>query len=207
MALWSIMAAPLLMGNDLRNLDPAMKAILQAKEVIAIDQDPLGIQGRRVEHNTTGSGYFFGDVWTKLLANDDLAVLLWNRCDYGTPRVMAANWTLLGLDAGKRMKVRVPLHSSNLIFVLGFRFYAELGDAAGIDIAPPQLWLDNHPAKSSAFADVRVFDDVCAFDDVICFTAIQVRDLYAEKDLGVFQDKVSLGVDIWDVAMLRMSPA
>ena len=89
MALWSVMAAPLLMGNDLRNLDPAMKAILQAKEVIAIDQDPLGIQGKRVEHNTTGSGYLFGDVWTKPLANGDLAVLLWNRCDYGTPRARA----------------------------------------------------------------------------------------------------------------------
>jgi len=36
MALWSIMAAPLLMGNDLRNLDPKMKSILLAKEVIAV---------------------------------------------------------------------------------------------------------------------------------------------------------------------------
>ena len=37
-ALWCIMAAPLYMGNDLRNLDPEMKAILLSKEVIAIDQ-------------------------------------------------------------------------------------------------------------------------------------------------------------------------
>ena len=47
MGLWSIMAAPLLMGNDLRNLDPKMKQILTAKEVIAVDQDILGKQGKR----------------------------------------------------------------------------------------------------------------------------------------------------------------
>eukprot|EP00729_Bicosta_minor_P022855 gene22855-22877_t len=76
-ALWSIMAAPLLMGNDLRNLEPEMKAVLQSKEVIAVDQDVLGIQGRRLEHNSSGppqhsNGYTLGDVWSKPLSNGDL---------------------------------------------------------------------------------------------------------------------------------------
>nr|XP_020478003.1 alpha-N-acetylgalactosaminidase-like [Monopterus albus] len=48
MALWAIMAAPLIMSNDLRNLDNRARAILQNKVVIAINQDPLGIQGRRL---------------------------------------------------------------------------------------------------------------------------------------------------------------
>ena len=48
MALWCIMAAPLLMGNDLRKLAPEMKAILTNAEVVAVDQDPLGKQGWRV---------------------------------------------------------------------------------------------------------------------------------------------------------------
>ena len=47
MALWCIMAAPLMMGNDLRNLDPKLKAVLTASEVIAVDQDPLGKQVRQ----------------------------------------------------------------------------------------------------------------------------------------------------------------
>ncbi|KAG1696934.1 Alpha-N-acetylgalactosaminidase [Nymphon striatum] len=47
MAIWSILAAPLLMSNDLRKLAPEFKAILQNKKIIAVDQDPLGIQGRR----------------------------------------------------------------------------------------------------------------------------------------------------------------
>lgn len=45
MALWAIMAAPLIMSNDLRNIEPKHKAILQNKDVIAINQDALGIQG------------------------------------------------------------------------------------------------------------------------------------------------------------------
>lgn len=48
MALWAIMASPLIMSNDLRKLDKSAKAILQNKAVIAINQDPLGIQGRRL---------------------------------------------------------------------------------------------------------------------------------------------------------------
>lgn len=48
MALWSIMAAPLIMSNDLRSLDNAARAILQNKAVISINQDRLGIQGRRL---------------------------------------------------------------------------------------------------------------------------------------------------------------
>lgn len=48
MALWAIMAAPLIMSNDLRNLDNSARVILQNKVVIAINQDPKGIQGRRL---------------------------------------------------------------------------------------------------------------------------------------------------------------
>ena len=48
MALWAIMAAPLMMSVDLRTIRPEFKAILQNRKIIAVDQDPLGIQGRRI---------------------------------------------------------------------------------------------------------------------------------------------------------------
>lgn len=48
MALWAIMAAPLFMSNDLRTVEPKFKAILQNKDVIAVNQDALGIQGKRL---------------------------------------------------------------------------------------------------------------------------------------------------------------
>lgn len=48
MAIWAILAAPLLMSVDLRTIRPEYKAILQNKKIIAVDQDLLGIQGRRI---------------------------------------------------------------------------------------------------------------------------------------------------------------
>ena len=73
MSLWALLAAPLLAGNDLRSVTPEILSILTNREVIAIDQDSLGRQGRRVKKD--------GDVeiWTKPLAGDALAVGLFNR--------------------------------------------------------------------------------------------------------------------------------
>ena len=75
MSLWSMLAAPLLAGNDLRDVPPHILEILTNKEVIAIDQDPLGKQGKRVAKS--------GDVevWARPLAGGDWAVGLFNRGD------------------------------------------------------------------------------------------------------------------------------
>ena len=43
--MWCMMASPLILGNDLRNMSEATRNILLNKEMIAIDQDPLGVQG------------------------------------------------------------------------------------------------------------------------------------------------------------------
>jgi alpha-galactosidase len=75
---WAMLAAPLLAGNDLRNMSAATKAILTNREVIAIDQDSLGAQATRLSH--TGAA----DVWTRTLANGDRAVMLLNRGDTTT---------------------------------------------------------------------------------------------------------------------------
>jgi len=48
MAVWSIVAAPLIASVDLRTIKPESKALLQNKGAIAINQDPLGIAGRQV---------------------------------------------------------------------------------------------------------------------------------------------------------------
>lgn len=49
MALWAIMASPVLVSADLRKMRASSKAILLNKYVIAVNQDPLGVQGRRVK--------------------------------------------------------------------------------------------------------------------------------------------------------------
>lgn len=48
MALWAILAAPLIMSNKLSTVRPEFKKILQNTEVIQINQDKLGIQGKRI---------------------------------------------------------------------------------------------------------------------------------------------------------------
>jgi alpha-galactosidase len=73
MSLWCLLAAPLIAGNDLSKMDPYVLSILTNKEVIAVDQDPKGIQGHRV----TQEGPL--EVWAKPLADGSMAVGLFNR--------------------------------------------------------------------------------------------------------------------------------
>ena len=76
-----------MMGNDLRNLAPEMKAILTAKEVVAVDQDPLGRQGWRVAQTKDFCGAH--DIWMKPLRGGDVAVVLWNRGVCGTHSMLS----------------------------------------------------------------------------------------------------------------------
>lgn len=70
--MWAMMASPLIIGNDIRNMSDETKAILLNKEVIAFDQDTLGVQGL---HLCDESGVAF---WFKPLANGDWAFTLLN---------------------------------------------------------------------------------------------------------------------------------
>jgi alpha-galactosidase len=72
-SLWAMIAAPLIAGNDLRNMAPATSEILLNKEVIAIDQDPLGKSGTQI----SADGNIV--VWAKPLASGDYAVAIFNR--------------------------------------------------------------------------------------------------------------------------------
>lgn len=51
MAVWSVLAAPLLMSTDLANMRDEFKEILLNKDIIAVNQDPMGKQGLRVFKN------------------------------------------------------------------------------------------------------------------------------------------------------------
>ena len=98
------MAAPLMMGNDLRNLALEMKEILTNTEVISVDQDPLGVQGWRVYQD---KGFCSAhDVWMKPLSGGDVAVVLWFRGTCGTHAQVRFTWGQVELPAGKAMKVR-----------------------------------------------------------------------------------------------------
>ena len=97
--LWCISAAPLILGNDLSKMSDSIFSILSNREVIAVDQDSLGYQGRKVR--TDGDVH----IWSKKLKNGAWAVVLVNN---GTASANSSvQWSDIGeSDATKPYPVR-----------------------------------------------------------------------------------------------------
>ncbi len=74
-SMWSMVAAPLIIGSDVRTLSAASLSALTNREVLAVDQDPLGVQGTAIWTSAAGDA----QVWTKPLSGGDYAVALFNR--------------------------------------------------------------------------------------------------------------------------------
>lgn len=83
-SMWCMLAAPLMAGNDLTKMDKDTHEILTNKEVIAVDQDPMGEQGRRFMDMGEK------EIWAKPLSNGELAVCFLNRTDF--PWKLDYNW-------------------------------------------------------------------------------------------------------------------
>jgi alpha-galactosidase len=91
-SLWAIMAAPLIAGNDVTQMTEATLGILTNAEVIAVDQDPLGVQGKPVGTDTAL------EVWARPLSGTaTYAVALLNRTD--RPADIHVPWSRLGITS------------------------------------------------------------------------------------------------------------
>ncbi|KAH9725077.1 alpha-galactosidase 2 [Citrus sinensis] len=88
-SIWALAKAPLLIGCDIRAMDKITFNILSNKEVIAVNQDKLGVQGKKVKKE--------GDleVWAGPLSGNRVAVVLWNRGS--SKATVTANWSDIGL--------------------------------------------------------------------------------------------------------------
>ncbi len=88
-SLWCMLAAPLMAGNDLRNMSPVTRSILTNKDVVALDQDPLGKQCYRksMENNL--------EVLIKPLSGGDTAICLLNRGE--DPKKLSFSWSQYGV--------------------------------------------------------------------------------------------------------------
>lgn len=82
--MWCMMASPLILGNDVRNMSDETKAILTNKDLIAIDQDKLGVQGLRF---LIREGL---EYWFKPLSNGDWAMTIFNPTRH--PLSCSLNW-------------------------------------------------------------------------------------------------------------------
>jgi alpha-galactosidase len=87
-SLWAILAAPLIAGNDLRTMRPEIRDILTNPEVIAVDQDALGLQGERVAKQGDA------EVWAKQMKDGSRAVILLNRGS--AEEAISVKWDELG---------------------------------------------------------------------------------------------------------------
>jgi alpha-galactosidase len=74
-SMWAMLAAPLMISDDMQTMSKASLATVSNRQVIAIDQDPAGVQGTLVPNSSVGNG----QVWIKPLADGSFAVALLNR--------------------------------------------------------------------------------------------------------------------------------
>jgi hypothetical protein len=224
MAIWSLVAGPLIMGNDLRTVPAASKAILFNQHAIAINQDPLGQQGLRLDNSSTAPT----QVWYRVLANGDVAVGLYNKMGGGPPPPPipgppcdAWNHTTdgyfeacggsagnVGTFSGKTPAEAQAECCANLECA-GFSYSAGSGyykgnlncgytQASGYEgyAKPSQV-----PSASAAPADITV-----TFADLNLFGRVSVYDVWAQQSLGAFSGSFTAKqVPFHGTALLRLS--
>jgi len=105
-SLWCILAAPLMLGNDIRNMSDEVQEIITNGEVIAVNQDPLGRQGKKVRDE----GDF--EIWSRELHDGSRAVVMFNRSE--KKEEMSFKWSEIGLPQNLEFTVRDLWKKQNL---------------------------------------------------------------------------------------------
>jgi alpha-galactosidase len=125
-SLWALLNAPLMAGNDLRRMDATTHDLLTNREMIAVDQDWGGTQGREVAEE--------GDlqVWAKPMSSGAAAVVLLNRgtdagqayttaADLGLPLASAYDvrdlWAHISTTMHATVDAWVPPHTAKMLIV------------------------------------------------------------------------------------------
>jgi hypothetical protein len=152
MSLWSILGAPLLAGNNLATMSTTTRDILTNREVLAIDQDPRGLQGVKVAEDTRGL-----QVYGKVLAGTGKrAVLLLNRT--GSAASMTVRWADLGLTSAAA-SVRDVWSATNAgSFATGYTTTVSANDAVLLTVSGTEAsgatYEDTTTATTPAFTGV-----------------------------------------------------
>lgn len=248
MAIWSISAAPLIMGNDLRNMSDSQRAILLNQDAIAVDQDPLGKMGTRVSPSGPT------EVWARQLQDGSVAVGLYNKeantscgtynkTDNGYPQACGGPsgdigcftdltvaeaesaccsntncvaFSFKAADGSGCWKVSKQWGGGGCLFVFWFWFW--------LAWLPP---LTLRPSEQSNIDCGMVNDTTYAgyikpahapppagtsitvqFADVGLKGKVAVRDIWAQKDVGVFETSyTATNVAVHGTAFLKLTPS
>ncbi|CAA2971316.1 alpha-galactosidase [Olea europaea subsp. europaea] len=89
-SIWALMKAPLLIGCDIRSMDKVTVELLSNQEVVAVNQDKLGVQGKKIKDGDL-------QVWAGLLSQNRVVVALWNRGS--SEATITAYWSDIGLNS------------------------------------------------------------------------------------------------------------
>lgn len=227
MAIWSISASPLIMGNDMRNVSAESMAILQNEDAIAVSQDPLGQMGIRISNNSATQ------VWARNLANGDVAVGLYNKGEAAPPQPPipgppCTEWvhtndsyyeadpstdnvgSFEGLTIAEAQAACCQnLHCAGFSFKDGNGYYK--GNALGgllhypgeQGFTKPNQIPKSHPPPPPppSAADITV-----TFADLNLFGSVSVYDIWEHKTVGIFTGSYTAkNVPFHGTAFLRLS--
>jgi hypothetical protein len=151
MSMWAIMAAPLLLGYDLRSSPQSLIDVVGDPEVIAIDQDPAGNQGVSFRSGETMT------VVKTLTGLGQRAVALFNRS--AVPAKAGVDWRQLGFAPGTSARVRDVWQKRDVapatdkITVTLKPHEAMLLRMSGTPINPSAIFLDEMPARVNVAVD------------------------------------------------------
>jgi alpha-galactosidase len=133
-SLWCLLAAPLMIGCDIRNMDQTTRHILLNHELIAINQDTLGCQGYRV--GQVDYAYEIAETWAKPLSDGSIAVGLFN-LGMRQQRLVSVPWESLGLHSQRACRVRDLWTGEDLgVFKACFSTPVDSHDVVVIKITP-----------------------------------------------------------------------
>jgi alpha-galactosidase len=133
-SLWCLLAAPLMIGCDVRAMSETARTILLNQEAIAVNQDPLGRQGYHV--GKTFHGREAADVWAKPLADGSIAVGLFNLGEREGRRATVA-WEAIGLHDRRSCLVRdLWAHQDLGVYRGDFSTRVDRHDVALVRITP-----------------------------------------------------------------------
>ncbi|MFC4327945.1 NPCBM/NEW2 domain-containing protein [Streptomyces andamanensis] len=162
-SMWSVMAAPLLIGTDLRKASPATLGVLTNADVIAVDQDPLGKQGTVV---SSADGRW---VVAKQMKDGSRAVALFNETN--TPQRIATTAHAVGLPDADGYTLRdlwqhrnyntagtvaatVPAHGTVLVRISTDRRWSANPPAAELSADAPPAVAGRPAALTSTVTDL-----------------------------------------------------
>ncbi|XP_075748258.1 alpha-galactosidase A [Rhipicephalus microplus] len=143
MAYWAVMAAPLIMSNDLRHIAQESRDLLLDKYIIAINQDPLGFMGKRIHKLAKNL-----DIWTRWVTPEladgtrSLAVLVYNTKNLGDPVQTFITLQSLNLDSPLGYLVTDLIRNNAIVG----KFYPE--QSINVTVAPMDVFFFKATALS-----------------------------------------------------------